>query len=398
MRQELRIYDAAEYNLSQDMLVAAPLTDIDRTYTITANQLLQYGEEHYVELIDRYLTDTNIQQVVFRRLGDGIEIDVARIINNIVKFFVESELLTIENFTYITNIDCTALNLTKYRQLQKQFPYLPEHLCSRDNTADLSGGCRHIWKHSDSQLALDVYPKNKNFLCFNRALRLPRIVFMMELANRGLLEDTHASLRNPYNAESEEKQVINSILKKNQQWLDKTGFSSVSVEPLLDSMPLSLDYQVDRLFSLNAHDINLFNSSRVSIVNEALFHSSHTEYLDVDELGTFLPFSLTSEKIIKCMMMGHPFLAVSTPGHLESIRQLGYKTFHPVIDESYDLIQDDHARMQAVLTEIDRLNRYTEAEWLEFAAAIRDTVRYNQLVFKEKSIDVPYMSWLSDNA
>ena len=40
---------------------------------------------------------------------------------------------------------------------------------------------------------------------------------------------------------------------------------------------------------------------------------------------------------------------------LASLHKLGYKTFHPLIDESYDDIKDTKLRSLAVLREIDQI-------------------------------------------
>ena len=62
-----------------------------------------------------------------------------------------------------------------------------------------------------------------------------------------------------------------------------------------------------------------------------------------------------SEKIWKPMRYGHPFLVAGTPGTLSYIRQLGFQTFAPAIDERYDTITDDGERMQALFHAIDAL-------------------------------------------
>ena len=45
---------------------------------------------------------------------------------------------------------------------------------------------------------------------------------------------------------------------------------------------------------------------------------------------------------------------------LATLHKLGYKTFHPLIDESYDEIEDTKLRCLAVLRELDRLRQMTD--------------------------------------
>ena len=47
----------------------------------------------------------------------------------------------------------------------------------------------------------------------------------------------------------------------------------------------------------------------------------------------------------------------STPQHLKRLQILGYKTFSPYIDESYDLIENNKERFYAIVNEIDRINK-----------------------------------------
>lgn len=64
--------------------------------------------------------------------------------------------------------------------------------------------------------------------------------------------------------------------------------------------------------------------------------------------------SLT-EKVFKPLVNFQPFLFVAYPGALQLLRDLGFKTFHPFIDESYDLVEDEATRIGMIYNEIKRL-------------------------------------------
>jgi len=55
------------------------------------------------------------------------------------------------------------------------------------------------------------------------------------------------------------------------------------------------------------------------------------------------------------MAVLHPFILVGHPYSLKKLKELGFKTFSPWIDESYDEIEDESIRMYRVLNEIDKL-------------------------------------------
>ena len=56
-----------------------------------------------------------------------------------------------------------------------------------------------------------------------------------------------------------------------------------------------------------------------------------------------------TEKSLRPLACGHPFILVSTPGSLEYLKQYGFRTFSDYFDESYDSIQDPVQRLEAVV-------------------------------------------------
>jgi hypothetical protein len=62
-----------------------------------------------------------------------------------------------------------------------------------------------------------------------------------------------------------------------------------------------------------------------------------------------------TEKTIKNLYVGKAFIVMSGAGALEQLHQAGFKTFSPWIDESYDLIDNNYLRFEAIQREIDRI-------------------------------------------
>ena len=56
-----------------------------------------------------------------------------------------------------------------------------------------------------------------------------------------------------------------------------------------------------------------------------------------------------TEKTLRPIACGQPFILLSSPGSLEYLRKYGFKTFDSIIDESYDSIQDPLERIHAVI-------------------------------------------------
>ena len=69
-----------------------------------------------------------------------------------------------------------------------------------------------------------------------------------------------------------------------------------------------------------------------------------------------------SEKIFKPMLYFQPFILSGAHNDLAKLRELGYKTFDGLIDESYDTIQDGELRIIAVAKEINRIAEMNKDE------------------------------------
>jgi hypothetical protein len=63
-----------------------------------------------------------------------------------------------------------------------------------------------------------------------------------------------------------------------------------------------------------------------------------------------------TEKALRPIACGKPFMLVATAGSLEYLRSYGFETFGDLIDESYDLETDPVARLAAVIQEMTRIS------------------------------------------
>ena len=94
-----------------------------------------------------------------------------------------------------------------------------------------------------------------------------------------------------------------------------------------------------------------------------------------------------TEKTLRPLACGHPFMILNGPGALETIRSYGFKTFQPYINESYDKEQSPTKRMDMVLREMRRINSESEKyqKWIWEGCA--EIAEYNkQLFFDDKFI------------
>ena len=105
---------------------------------------------------------------------------------------------------------------------------------------------------------------------------------------------------------------------------------------------------------------NLYQDTYFSIVTETVF-----EY----------PHSFRTEKIWKPVAIGHPWIAVANCGFYRDLRNMGFKTFGHLIDESFDSIENN----------ADRLNRIAEVvkdlcqqDLASFVKECYNVCKYNQ--------------------
>ena len=71
-------------------------------------------------------------------------------------------------------------------------------------------------------------------------------------------------------------------------------------------------------------------------------------------------------------------------GSLEFIRQLGFKTFDGIIDETYDTIDNPEDRRNALVLEIERLSNLNEDETIQLIDSAASIIEYNFIEFKRQ--------------
>lgn len=92
-----------------------------------------------------------------------------------------------------------------------------------------------------------------------------------------------------------------------------------------------------------------------------------------------------TEKTLRPLACGHPFMILNGPGALETIRSYGFKTFQPYINESYDNEKDPGKRMNMVLAEMRRINNSSEKYQKFIWNGCAEIAAYNkQLFFDDK--------------
>jgi hypothetical protein len=131
---------------------------------------------------------------------------------------------------------------------------------------------------------------------------------------------------------------------------------------------------LERVLTKNTYDSNAsadynnhdYQNSLIEVVLETLFDDTRNHL---------------TEKSLRPIACGQPFILVSTPGSLEYLRSYGFQTFDGYIDETYDTIQDPVERLNAIIQEMQRINQFSANQKQQLISEIKSTVEYNQKLF-----------------
>ena len=229
--------------------------------------------------------------------------------------------------------------------------------------------------HSQKLLPRTLEKKNynKKFINFNRRWRLHRPLLVMILKDRDLIKHGYVSLgESDLPGGNWERKIseLQRYYKDAPQILEiiDRNLDIVDMPNLyLDTIDL-ITNRAEQTDSTNLY----YSDSYFSVITETTYHT--------DSGHDGVPF--LSEKVFKAIAMQHPFILVTAPNTLQYLKKLGYKTFSPIIDESYDTELNDAARIIKIANEIQRLCDLSETELDSFLESARKICSYNHKILK----------------
>ena len=95
----------------------------------------------------------------------------------------------------------------------------------------------------------------------------------------------------------------------------------------------------------------------------------------VTETVVDYPYSFRTEKLWKPMFMAHPWIVIASRGYYRDLRNLGFRTYDHLIDESFDLIDSNQDRLDRVRDIVEDLARQNLESFLSAAETVS---KYNQ--------------------
>ena len=126
----------------------------------------------------------------------------------------------------------------------------------------------------------------------------------------------------------------------------------------------SIDKQIVTSDTSAEYTPNDFTSTNCSLVLETVIDRIHL-----------------TEKTLRPIACGHPFILYNGPGALNTLRDYGFRTFEPYIDESYDKETDATKRMHKIIQEIKRINNSTKKHQEYIWKGCQEIAEYNKSLF-----------------
>ena len=211
---------------------------------------------------------------------------------------------------------------------------------------------------------------NYDFISFNRIInndRSYRIYFVSKLKQLGLLNNGLVSFNvtdNLFDDWRDETTDPTSKLSEHakqhaEQHLVDIDKLVIDSSGLHGSVSASIPRTIDRLD---------FNNDTLNV--DAFWHVVTETVFYYDKLHL-------TEKIFKPIVSKQPFMLLAAPGNLAYLKSYGFRTFDGIIDETYDTIQDNDLRTQAVVKQLHWYCNLAPGEKTDVIKQLEPIIDYN---------------------
>ncbi len=208
----------------------------------------------------------------------------------------------------------------------------------------------------DPALTVDFNHIDKDFLIYNRAwtgTREYRLTFVEMLLNQDLQKFCHTT----FNQTDSGIHYTNHVFSNQNLSIGRNDLEHYFAPNTVDASS-SADY--------NSKD---YAQTAIEIVLETLFDDQRQHL---------------TEKALRPIACGRPFMLAATANSLQYLRDYGFETFDGLIDESYDTVADPKLRLQMIVKEMKRLSSLDADSKLKlWQQAYQIAARNKKLFFSE---------------
>lgn len=224
-----------------------------------------------------------------------------------------------------------------------------------------------------TKLPMAAWSGGQRYMCLNRRPHLHRVLLTTLLERYKIINLGAVSMPKHF-----EESNIKWDLDIVKQW----NILKELTNGRLDSLQLNFDTMYDQLpliadtdnFTVNyALDINeeLYSRYPINLISETLF---------------FTESAFVSEKIWKPMLLGQIFLVMASPNYLHSLRELGFKTFSPYIDETYDTIDDPVDRAFELVRTLKSILALSDVDFAQLLSNCQLAIEHNRRIISKLNL------------
>ena len=267
-------------------------------------------------------------------------------------YFVEEILKTISYKKIIFLYNDYLNDFTKYKSKNVSFIKINYYL----NRS--SRYFQHNLKSNDVSQILNYEEKKYHFLSFNQYPHHHRVKIISEIHKNNIIDKFLIS----YNPKFYD--TLGGVRYDYENQLKDLGYID-DYKLFISLEEKKVDFETNfKISGYGFEDIRPYKESAMSLISDTIF---------------FKPQGFVSEKVFKPIMYLQPFLVAGPPHYLKDIRDMGFKTFNGLIDESYDEELDDKVRLEKVIGEIIRLSNLPIEELKYKLRESEETLIYNQM-------------------
>jgi hypothetical protein len=211
--------------------------------------------------------------------------------------------------------------------------------------------------------------QNKKFSAFSRRFVIHRLHLFFELVKEGVIDQFNYSFNNidPY-----KHTVISLEDLQNEIILDNEPYRELLTE-WISGIPYRASNDTDYT--------DIYSDSVTIPLLSSDIHLNIETHLEPFQQH---PIAWITEKTYRAIVCKKPFLTSSIVNALTYLKKLGFKTFSPYIDESYDSIIDGTQRRSAIVKEIKRISQLNNDDYRTLLSNCNHITEYNFQLLLEK--------------
>jgi len=256
------------------------------------------------------------------------------------------------------------------------------------NVQGVTIGIHNVWFELTKIIDVDYSSKLFKFSALSRRYVSWRLHLYASLVKKNLLNNFVYSFNNihPYG------DVVHYSKDTMLNDLNETKFGELTSTILewLDKVPYNLPTAINVLDGWENTTYNAIVSADIHLLIESQYDFFYVPKGPDNIYNRKLAPSCMSEKFYKTVSCKRPFIAYATPYFLEQVRELGFKTFSPYINESYDLELDHNKRADMIVSEVERISNLSNDEYQLLVIQCKTNAQYNKKLFISMKEDVTY--------